>query len=306
MLPSVVPALLLLVVAVQAGMAQEDKGDDLPALAARLSAMTAVSGFEQAMADTLIQLLSPAKRDRAGNVVVRLGRGEPKRLAVCALDEPGYVVSGIRDDGYLTLRRVGPAPGPLFDQQLEGHRVTLFGTKGAVPGVVGVRSVHLTRGRPLRDDPFVLDNGYVDVGADSRDQVLRSGIRLLTPVALAKRPHHYGERLLAAPVAARRTACAALLTAARSARPHGTVIIAFAVEDSFHRRGLLTLVNLLGPFEETVLLSMDSLPMTESRLGSVARWELQAKYTDTPVETVSLTEAEQLRDRISRWIGGTQ
>src|SRR2546428_13827010 len=49
-------------------------------------------------------------KDRAGNVVLTLGRGAPKRLAVCPLDEPGYVVGNITDDGYLTLRRVGRSP----------------------------------------------------------------------------------------------------------------------------------------------------------------------------------------------------
>jgi putative aminopeptidase FrvX len=34
----------------------------------------------------------------------------------------------------------------LFDQQLEGQRVTVFGQRGPVPAVVAVRSVHLTRG----------------------------------------------------------------------------------------------------------------------------------------------------------------
>ncbi|MFI5235673.1 MAG: hypothetical protein ACHQXA_08185, partial [Gemmatimonadales bacterium] len=48
---------------------------DLSALAARLSAMTAVSGFEQSMADTLLTLLPGSRRDRAGNVVRTYGGG---------------------------------------------------------------------------------------------------------------------------------------------------------------------------------------------------------------------------------------
>jgi len=118
-------------------------------LAIRLSAMTAVTGYEQAMTDSLLALLPGSTRDRIGNVTLTLGRGTPKRLIACGLDEVGYVVGNITDDGYLLLRRVGVSrTNALFDQQLEGHRVTVFGRRGPVPGVVAVRSTHLTRGRP--------------------------------------------------------------------------------------------------------------------------------------------------------------
>src|SRR5689334_17439260 len=107
-------------------------------------------------------------RDRAGNVTLTLGQGAPKRLLQCPLDEVGYVVGNITADGYVLLRRVGARTAyPLLDQLLEGHRVTVFGTKGAVPGVVAVKSTHLTRGRvaPGVSDPvFTVDNAYVDVG----------------------------------------------------------------------------------------------------------------------------------------------
>src|SRR6266550_2009392 len=123
---------------------------DVERLALRFASMTAVTGLEQAMADSLRVLFPGSVRDRAGNVTLTLGQGSPKRLCTCPLDEVGYVVGNILPDGYLLLRRVGGGgrtASPLLDQQLEGHRVTVFGTRGAVPGVVGVKSTHLTRGR---------------------------------------------------------------------------------------------------------------------------------------------------------------
>jgi len=257
--------------------------------------MTAVTGYEQAVTDSLLALLPGSTRDRTGNVTVTLGRGGPKRLVYCTLDETGYVVGNITDDGYITLRRVGGGPRlyPLFDQQIEGHRVTLFGRRGAVPGVVAVRSTHLTRGRPSRDEPpFTVDNAYVDVGASSRDQVLGLGIAMLTPVSLAKRPHRYGERggLLAAPNAGRRAACAALASAALSRpRVSGTVVVAFTVQSLYaDSAGLKTVVNLQGPF-------------TEARLVTVP-----SKFPDTTVETVGLKDVDALRADLVKWIGGSQ
>jgi M42 glutamyl aminopeptidase len=270
-------------------------GQSADNLAIRFSGMTAITGYEQGMTDSLLALLPGSTRDRIGNVTVTLGRGSPKRLVYCNLDEIGYVVGNITGDGYILLRRVGGGARlyPLFDQQIEGQRVTLFGRRGAVPGVVAVRSTHLTRGRPSRDEPpFSVDNAYVDVGAASRDDALALGISLLTPVSGTKRPHRYGDRagFLAAPSAGRRSACAALASAARSRpRVNGTVVVAFTVQSLYaDTAGLKTIVNLQGPFAERRLVTVPS------------------KFAETTVETVALKDVDALLADVVKWIGGGQ
>jgi len=263
-------------------------------LAIRFSGMTAITGYEQAMTDSLLALLPGSTRDRIGNVTLALGRGSPKRLIACSLDEVGYVVGNITDDGYLLLRRVGVSrTNALFDQQLEGHRVTVFGRRGPVPGVVAVRSTHLTRGRPAANDPpFTVDNAYVDIGASSRAEVLALGVDVLTPVSLTKRPERYGDRagLLAAPNAGRRAACAALASAALAKpRARGSVVVAFTVQGLYaDTAGLNTVKNVQGPFDESRQVS------------------LPVKFADTAVETVTLHEVDALVTDIVRWIGGPQ
>ena len=265
-------------------------------LASRFSGMTAITGYEQAMTDSLLALLPGSTRDRIGNVTLTLGRGSPKRLIACSLDEVGYVVGNITDDGYLLLRRVGVSrTNALFDQQLEGHRVTVFGRRGPVPGVVAVRSTHLTRGRPggaANDPPFTVDNAYIDVGATSRAEVLALGVDVLTPVSLTKRPERYGDRagLLAASNAGRRAACAALASAALSKpRARGSVVVAFTVQGLYaDTAGLNAVKALQGPFDQ-------------SRQVSVP-----IKFADTAVETVALRDVDALVADIVRWIGGGQ
>jgi putative aminopeptidase FrvX len=300
--------------------AQQDHSG-VAALAVRLAALSAVTGYEQAMVDTVLRLLPGATRDRAGNARLQLGGGSVKRLVVCPLDEPGYVVGSIREDGYLTLRRLTGRVSPLFDQQIEGQRVTIQG-RGSVPGVVAVRSIHLTRGRSAPSElPFTVDDAYVDVGAGSRSQVTALGVRVLAPVTLAKRPHAYGNGLLAAPAVGRRTACAALLLAVGRSMMRAKLIpqvtVAFAVEQELSQRGLGTLANELGPFDEAVLVdsragqrgALEQEPdpgMTARwpRLGRVTRWSLPVRYAGTPVETVALADADSLRNALARWIGG--
>src|SRR5438093_5492688 len=267
---------------------------DVERLALRFASMTAVTGLEQAMADSLRVLFAGSMRDRAGNVTLTLGQGSPKRLCTCPLDEVGYVVGNILPDGFLLLRRVGGAArtaSPLLDQQLEGHRVTVFGTRSAVPGVVAVRSTHLTRGRVATGAPdpmFTVDNAYVDVGASSAAEVQALGIAVLAPVSLANRPQLYDDRLLAAPTAGRRAACAAL-AAAVQAKPKvkGTVVVAFTVQSLYaSNAGLASVKALLGPFDD---IKTATLP---------------ARYADTAVETVALADADKLVREILQWMEG--
>src|SRR2546422_8385851 len=113
---------------------------DVDRLALRFASMTAVTGLEQAMVDSLRALFPGSTRDHVGNVTLTLGQGSPKRLFTCPLDEVGYVVGNILPDGFLLLRRgggggAGRTASPLFGQQVEVHPVAGFGGPGAVPRV---------------------------------------------------------------------------------------------------------------------------------------------------------------------------
>lgn len=298
------------------GSTNRSAGPTAAQLAERLTAMSAISGYEQAMVDSLLALVPGARRDRAGSAVVTLGRGAPRRLVTCPIDEPGFVVGGVRADGWLTLRRVGRSAAPLFDQQLEGQRVVLAGRRGPVPGVVAVRSVHLTRGRggPAGDPPFTVDDALVDVGAVNAAGVDSLGVGVLTPVALEKRPHRYGEgrALLAAPMAGRRAACAALVRALREApRPRGTVVAAFVVELQLGGRGLQTAMTVAaatdGAFDEVLVVDGGVAPAEAADVADSAgirRWVLPARHVGTPVESVALAEADRFAARLAAWIGG--
>jgi putative aminopeptidase FrvX len=285
--------------------------------------MTAVTGYEQAMVDSLIALLPGAARDRAGDAVVTLGAGGRRRLVICPVSEPGFVVGHVRDDGWLTLRRAPGRVSPLVERQIEGQRVTVFGRRGAVPGVVAVRSVHLTRGRGTASGPFTVDSAYVDLGAATAADVAAAGVGVLSPVAITTRPQRYGSDLLAAPVAGRRAACAALALAAGRAIaeqgmvPRGeSVLVAFVVQQDLDARGLATLANTRGPFSQTLIVdggpgapgavaaAPDSSAARWPALGTVTRWSLGVRYPATAVETTSLGGADSLRTRLVRWMGG--
>lgn len=285
----------------------------------RLGQATAVTGYEQALAQSLRTMLKGATIDRSDNVILTLGSGSPKRLLACPMDEPGYVVGGIRDDGYLTLRRVGPAPGLLFDQQLEGQRVTIYGRRGEVPAVVAVRSVHLTRGRNPAENPFTVDDALVDVGATNRQEVEQLGVQVLSPVTLTKRVRAYGNGFITAPAIARRAACAAMLNAVDRRNPEsGTLVVALVAEQRLGASGLFAAARTLGPFDQVLLVDSQAdsvgrnleprpsqLPTSDS-MREVLQLSLPARFFNTAVETVSIADLFQIEERVAQWIGGAE
>jgi putative aminopeptidase FrvX len=224
--------------------------------------VVAVAGREEPAADFIAGRLAglPVQRDALGDVVLTLGSGEPRRLVACALGEPGLVVSGIREDGYLRVVPAGTGPfGALWMQSFEGQTVVIGGSQGWRPGAMVLPSVHLRQGGKARERVFSPEDAYIDAGAGSAAEVAALGIRLMDPVALIRRPSRMAGGLVAAPFAAQKGACAALADAARRYRAFpgtGTVVFAWTVSDLLNRAGLQHVVRTRGPFQEA--LQMDS------------------------------------------------
>ena len=117
-----------------------------PGLVARLASVSAVTGYERCWwTPFFASCPAPSVTGREtpglswGEAPETPGRLPAGRARICGGTYPGRRLSHPA-----TPPRAGP---PLFDQQLEGHRVTVQGRRGPVPGVVAVRSIHLTRGR---------------------------------------------------------------------------------------------------------------------------------------------------------------
>src|ERR1700747_2583727 len=119
--------------------------DDLRALVE----IPAVPGYEQQVAAKIAQrvkAISPALKvvtDEQSNVTVTLGSGAPPRLIPAPMDEPGYVVSGITPEGYLTIQRL-PQGGnlPLFNELYAAQPVKIQTPKGDwISGAMGGVSI---------------------------------------------------------------------------------------------------------------------------------------------------------------------
>src|SRR5438477_6245003 len=216
----------------------------------------AVSGHEERLATAIrerLKALAP-KTDNMGNVYVTIGSGAPNKLIAVAMDEPGYVVSGITDDGYLRVQRLPQAAvTPVFDALNFAQPVWIFTRAGKqVNGVFAGLSVHLQPGRlngPKMNHP---DELFVDVGARNISEVHAAGIDVLDAVATQSNLLSVGSDDIAGQSAASRIALRAALALIENATPQelkGTLTIAFVAQNWTGGRGMNRLLTELHPDE---------------------------------------------------------
>lgn len=311
------------------GLAQADT-------AARLLSLVeapGVSGYETRVREVIEMLLPTTARVRAdnlGSIVLRTGNGSPHTLIVAPLDESGLVVSAVTDQGYLRVHRHTAAPGPRIGTQfLVGQPVTIHTPGGrAVAGVTVTPSAHLRAFRDPQEEARLktMDDIWIDVGAETRAEVERLGIRLLDSVSLRDRGLRIAGTRVSGVAASSRAAALALAEVVRRSSGRGatgSVTLAWVTQAEYGNRGLLRLLETMKP-DRAIVLRGSANPGEHPRgavgqLGSgpIIRegginlpetWralplrtvQVPTLFAHTPVETVDADDV----DRLAEWIGG--
>ncbi len=128
------------------------------------------SGFELAAQRVWAAYVKPHcdsfHTDSYGNAFARLGDESAKPHIVLAghIDELGFMVSHINDDGFLFVQGIGGIDRALF----RGQRVHVHGAKGLIEGVTGSLAIHLQESDDRKKVPD-LHEMYVDIGAKSKE-----------------------------------------------------------------------------------------------------------------------------------------
>ncbi len=88
-------------------------------------------------------------------------------------DEISWFVNYISEDGYISVIRNGGSDHIIAPSK----RVNIFTKKGIVRGVFGWPAIHVRRGKDSKLSPE-LENIFVDVGASSKEEVLKMGVHV--------------------------------------------------------------------------------------------------------------------------------
>jgi endoglucanase len=99
-------------------------------------------------------------------------------------DEIGYMIKHIDDKGFLRLDRAGGSDAATA----RGRRLTFFGDKGPVTGIIGNTAIHLRRDELASEKAPAVHDLWVDVGASNPKEVAALGLRVGHPAVYQDGP----------------------------------------------------------------------------------------------------------------------
>lgn len=145
----------------------------------KLTALIGVDAGEQA----IVKYLKPKLESCCDSVEVttmgtliarKKGSGDgPTVMLTAHMDEIGFSVKNIRQDGFILFDKVGD----YSDKIIPARKITIQTADSEIPGIIGLRSAHVMTAGELSTCQSSKQS-YIDVGASTREEVERMGIRI--------------------------------------------------------------------------------------------------------------------------------
>jgi putative aminopeptidase FrvX len=202
------------------------------------------SGAEEdvirAIARRVRPLVDTLELDPFGNLIaVRRGAApDARRCAIAAhMDEIGFRVRKIEEDGYLRFEKVGGSDNRV----LLAQRVWVRTARGRLLGVIGTKSAHLLKDTDRASVPPHSEQ-YIDIGARDRADAERMGVALGDPAGFVGELAELGlgSGRYTAHALDDRAGCAILLATLDELRDRPlpvTVVALFTVQEEVGLRG---------------------------------------------------------------------
>jgi putative aminopeptidase FrvX len=225
--------------------------DEMLTMLKDLTDAPGVSGFEEPVRRVMRRYLEPLGEvltDNLGSIVGRkVGKaGGPKVAFAGHMDEIGFMVTRITDEGYLRFQTLGG----WWEQVMLAQRVEIYTRDGVVVGVIGSKPPHLLSADE-RKKMYEKKDMFIDVGAFSRAEAESFGIRPGDPVVpICPFTVMKNQKLLMAKAWDNRFGCALAIEVMRrlQGEPHPNEVYGVGnVQEEVGLRGAVTTTNLIAP-----------------------------------------------------------
>ena len=229
-----------------------------------------LSGHEdrvrRAIASRLAECGIDSRSDRLGNLIATFDGGfdAPTVMIFTHMDQLGFIVRKVEDDGMIRVERLGGVP----ERALVSQAVLLCTDAGDVPGIIYNKSHHATQ----PDEKYSVAKAAdlrIDTGHGSKAAVEAAGIRIGTPVVYRPDVLPLAGNRIAGTSVDDRAGCAVLLELARalSDRVGGpTVHVVFTTQEEFNLRGAQVAGQALKPdiaVQVDLMLATDTPEMAD-------------------------------------------
>jgi len=223
----------------------------------RLAEVPGPSGYEDPIrsivAECVKDYVDKLWVDPWGNLIglKRGSTGEGKLMIAAHMDEIGFFVSHIEDEGFLRITPIGG----VAERSLLYQRVLLKTRDGKLfRGVIGLKPPHVAKPEELQKVPE-LKELFVDIGASSREEVEKLGIRVGDIVVYDREPVELVGDRVTGKAFDDRVGVVALIEAARMLeKPKVDVYLVATVQEEVGLRGARTSAFAVSP---DVALSID-------------------------------------------------
>ncbi len=238
---------------------------------------TGPSGSEEDVIRLIVDAARPLADDldvdAFGNVTVtrRSASADARRCIIAAhMDEVGFRVRHIEDDGFLRLEKVSGQD----DRILPALRVWVRTSTERLAGIIGCTSVHLLTDEDRRTTVPYSDL-YVDIGARSAEDARAMGVQVGDPIGFVGSLIELGKGSgrYAAHALDDRVGCAMLLTLLETYRdtpPPVTLVMVFSVQEEAGLRGAQAVARRIEG-DVALALDMTAVDDTPDRAGAAGR-----------------------------------
>lgn len=124
-----------------------------------------VSGCEKEIRElisTKLENIEDKKVDRLGSLIVHKNGKGKKVLLAAHMDEVGFIVTNIKDDGRIKFAPMGIDPRILVSKRV------IFGRTKTL-GVIGAKPIHI-QSADERSTPISVKDMFIDIGATSKEE----------------------------------------------------------------------------------------------------------------------------------------
>jgi putative aminopeptidase FrvX len=220
------------------------------------------SGFEEKVIEAIVgelkRTLPDASVDPMGNVIGKLGKGKISVMVCAHSDEVGMLIKYIDPKGYIYF----DLNGMIDERVFLSTKVDICTDKGIYTGVVGVKNRHLLTAEDLKR-PINISDLWIDVGADSAEEVKRWGIEIGDPIVFHPNFQKIGKDTIISKAIDNRAGCAILIDLAermKSKKIDYQLFLVAAVQEEVGSRGAKVAAQTLGP---DMAIVIDTVPASD-------------------------------------------
>ncbi len=271
---------------------------ELKTLLKKLTDTYAISAYEKRIIPIIKQELkrhvSSMEIGNMGSLIVKKGRGKPVYMICAHMDQIGFIVKHIDDNGYIRFIPIGG----FQDRTLLNQNIVIYTKEKNYKGAILSKDPWIM-GDDERKKPVKWQDLFIDIGASSKAEVKRMGIKISDMITIENNFRELAQDNVMASAFDDRSGCAALIQIMKNLKKFkGTVYGVFTAQEEVGLKGARTSAYKLNP-DYCIALDVGTAHSLYTK-----EWEVTTKLGKGPsIEYLQYRGRGMIADRkLNKWI----